>query len=98
MNSFDTPKKPQKIINILNYKDSDWVIIPDRSSINEIISEINYSRRLDPTFGLFEDIYDNYLLKSIRNTSMLVNKIYIRYSTYQVIIKRYKLKIELELA
>jgi len=92
----DPKVKPYKLISILNYKDNHWVIIPDHLSVKKMIYEISQTRRIDSTFGLFEDIYDSLVLKNVENTRILVNKISMRFCKYRIKIKRYKLIRKME--
>lgn len=84
--------KPSKIVYTLNYSKNNWIIIPTNSTVNKIISEINDCSRIDSSFGLFEDIYDNWILKNIKRKEILTNKICVRFSKFRVAIKRYRLK------
>lgn len=81
-------EKPTKTITIINYKDNNWVIVPDHSTTQQVLSQLTDSKRLDPTCGLFEDIYDNVLLKHMRNRFILRSKILLRYSKYNVKVKK----------
>lgn len=89
MNEYD---KPSKIVYTLNYNKNNWIIIPTNSTVNKIISEINDCSRIDSSFGLFEDIYDNWILKDMKRKEILTNKICVRFSKFRVTIKHYRLK------
>jgi hypothetical protein len=81
--------KPEITVTVLNYKKNKWVIIPEHSTLSEVITQINDSRRIDTTYGLFEDIYNNMILINIYSSAMLNIKIQLKYSKYNVkIIKK----------
>lgn len=85
-------EKPVKTLTVINYKDNNWVIVPDHSTTQQVLSQLADSKRLDPTCGLFEDIYDSVLLKNMRNRNLLRSKILLRYSKYKIKIKKLSLK------
>ena len=89
MNEYD---KPSKLVYTLNYNKNNWVIIPTNSTIKKIIAEINDCSRIDSSFGLFEDIYDSWILKNMKRKDILNNKICIKFSKFRVVIKQYRVK------
>lgn len=84
----------EKKIILLNYDKNDWVIVPDFTSVGQVAINLIDSLKIDPSYQLFEDIYHDKILKNIKNRLVLISKLQIKYSTYQIKIKKYYMNDE----